>query len=201
MQHRSFNSKLGGTVEVDETYIGGKARNMHATKREKLKIRKGRSWAGKIAVMGLLQRHGNDGPSQVRTLVMTTLKSRGVQDLVRQHVEKGSTVNTDSFRSYGGLQTQYEHNVIDHAEKYVDGQIHTNGCENFWSLLKRAIRGTYVAVEPFRLFRYLDEQCLRFNQRKLDDAGRFLLTAASVFGRRVMYKELTGHNQQVAAAI
>jgi transposase-like protein len=192
MQHKSFD-KVGGTVEIDETFIGGKARNMHASKRERLGIKAGRSMEGKVAVMGLLERHGGNGISRVRTFVMHSLKSRGVQDTIRQHVEKGSTVNTDAFKSYGGLQTQYVHNVIDHAEKYVDGQVHTNGCENFWSLLKRTIRGTYVAVEPFHLFRYLDEQVMRFNERKLTDAGRFMLTAAAVFGRRVMYKELTGH--------
>lgn len=193
MQHQTFD-KLNGTVEVDETYIGGKARNWNTLRRSKFTTRskKGRGALGKIAVMGLLQRHDRENVSQVRAIVMPTLKSRGVQDLVRANVEKGATVNTDEFRSYGGLQTQYIHNVINHAETYVDGQVHTNGCENFWGLLKRTIRGTYVAVEPFHLFRYLDEQCLRFNQRKLTDAGRFLLTAANIFGRRVMYKELIG---------
>jgi hypothetical protein len=82
--------------------------------------------------------------------------------------------------------------VIDHAEKYVDGNIHTNGCENFWSLLKRAIKGTYVAVEPFHLFRYLDEQCFRFNNRKLTDAERFAHAASTIVGKRLTYKALIG---------
>jgi transposase-like protein len=86
----------------------------------------------------------------------------------------------------------YEHKVIDHAEKYVDGQVHTNGLENFWSLLKRALKGTYVSVEPFHLFRYLDEQVYRFNNRKGDDAGRFVAACAAVFGKRLTYKALTG---------
>jgi len=192
MQHKTF-TKMGGTVEADETYIGGKARFMHAKRRKAMEMKRGRSATGKVAVMGLLERHGKDGHSVMHLEVLDSLRKYRVQGHVRDHVEEGATVNTDAYHSYTGLNTEYAHNVIDHAEKYVDGQVHTNGCENFWSLLKRAIKGTYVSVEPFHLFRYLDEQCFRFNQRKLDDARRFVLTAASIFGRRVMYKELTGH--------
>jgi transposase-like protein len=197
MQQKSF-TKMGGTVEADETYIGGKARNMHADKRKRLHVKRGRSLAGKVAVMGLLERHGKDGHSTVRTEVLTGLRKHHVQGHVRNHVETGSVLNTDAYESYTGLNAEYNHNVIDHAEKYVDGQVHTNGCENFWSLLKRAIKGTYVSIEPFHLFRYLDEQTFRFNNRSIDDAGRFMLAAASIFGKRVMYKELTGH---VVAAV
>jgi transposase-like protein len=89
-----------------------------------------------------------------------------VQGIIRRHVTNGATLHTDSFSSYTGLTADYVHNVIDHAECYVDGEIHTNNCENFWSLLKRAIKGTYVSIEPFHLFRYLDEQSFRFNNRK-----------------------------------
>lgn len=194
MHAKSFG-KFGGTVEVDETFIGGKARNMHEKKRKKLREiyeQHGPSALGKVVVMGLLERHGK-GQSRVRTMMLTGRDTKQLMDGVVAHVERGATVNTDEHKGYGGLIASYEHKVINHAEKYVDGQVHTNSCENFWSLLKRTIKGTYVSVEPFHLFRYLDEQCFRFNERTLDDAGRFLLAMASVIGRRVMYKELTGH--------
>ena len=197
MQAKSFG-KIGGHVELDETFIGGKARNMHKVKRERLGITQSNSMAGKIAVMGLLERHSPEG-SQIRLKIVKTRRKNELEKTVAEHVEQGSTLYTDALRSYDRMnQRGYEHFVIDHAEAYVDGQVHTNGLENFWSLLKRAIKGTYVAIEPFHLFRYLDEQAFRFNNRKLDDAGRFLLAAASIFGKRVMYKELTGH---VEAAI
>jgi transposase-like protein len=188
---KSFN-KMGGTVEIDETFIGGKARNMHIGKKKRLQLSQRRSMVGKVAVMGLLDRHGKDGVSQFRTVVLPGRSKGTLQGTVRDHVSKGSTVNTDALRFYLGLKGDYVHNLIDHAETYVDGQIHTNGCENFWSLLKRAIKGTYVSVEPFHLFRYLDEQVYRFNNRKLNDAGRFLAACAAVFGKRLTYTALTG---------
>jgi hypothetical protein len=95
--------------------------------------------------------------------------------------------------SYEGLAGEYAHQVVDHATQYVDGRVHTNGLENFWSLLKRGISGTYVSVEPFHLFRYLDEQMFRFNNRKdLDDKGRFDLTVSQLVGKRLTYAQLTG---------
>jgi transposase-like protein len=114
-----------------------------------------------------------------------------VQGKVRRHVAEGSSVYTDAFFSYRGLEDGYVHNVIDHAECYALGQVHTNGLENFWSLLKRTLKGTYVSVEPFHLFRYLDEQCFRFNNRKMSDAARFAIAAASVFGKRLTFSQLT----------
>jgi len=191
MQSGGFD-KMGGTVEADETYIGGKARNMHASKRERLNVKRGRSIAGKVAVMGLLERHGKDGHSRIRTEVLTGLRKRTVQGHVRNHVVAGSVLNTDAYASYIGLAGEYQHCVIDHAEKYVDGNVHTNGMENFWSLLKRAIKGTYVSIEPFHLFRYLDEQCFRFNNRKLTDAERFAHAASTIVGKRLTYKALIG---------
>jgi transposase-like protein len=184
--------KIDGEVEVDETYIGGKARNMHDSKRKRLGMTQANSMIGKVAVMGLLDRHGSDGTSQIRLQVVEGRKRKHFRPVIDQHVEVGSTITTDSHLSYQGLAADYVHNVIDHAEKYVDGQIHTNGCENFWSLLKRALRGTYVSVEPFHLFRYLDEQAYRFNNRRMNDGARFLQAMASVFGKRITFNVLTG---------
>jgi len=184
MQQGSLE-KLSGQVEADETYIGGKARNMHKSKREE-KIT-GRGSSGKVAVMGLLERHG-----EVRTKVVLDTKSRTLQVEVRENVEPGSEVHTDALRSYWGLDPEYVHNVVDHAERYVNGHVHTNSLENFWSLLKRGIKGTYVSVEPYHLFRYLDEQAFRFNEREGKDADRFGKALGSAAGRRLTYSELTG---------
>jgi len=142
--------KLSGTVEVDETYIGGKARNMHVGKRKE-RI-KGRGTTGKVIVMGLLERNG-----KVRLKVIGDIKRKTLQDHIKFNVEEGSEVHTDELKSYKGLDPLYVHNVINHAERYVEGHVHTNGMENFWSLLKRTIKGTYTSCEPFHLFRYLDE--------------------------------------------
>jgi transposase-like protein len=184
-----MGGKIGGHVEVDETYIGGKARNMHIGRRKR--IISGTGGMGKVAVMGLLQRHGKDGHSTMRLSVVPNNQKTSLQPKVRANVRRGSKVYTDELLSYDGLNAAYVHNVIDHAERYVDGQIHTNGCENFWSLLKRALKGTYVSVEPFHLFRYLDEQAFRFNTRKMTDAARFAITAASAFGKRLTFNQLT----------
>jgi transposase-like protein len=191
VQTKSFE-KIGGTVEIDETYIGGKARNMHVAKRRRLGMSQKASMVGKVAVMGLLDRHGVDGHSTIRMEVIDGRKRHHLRGPIEKHVTAGATVNTDAFTAYRGLESDYVHNVIDHAEKYVDGQIHTNGCENFWSLLKRALRGTYVSVEPFHLFRYLDEQAYRFNNRRMNDGARFLQAMASVFGKRITFSVLTG---------
>ena len=180
---------LSGHVEVDETFIGGKARNMHPHKRKQFGSRD----TGKIAVMGLLERHG-----EVRTMVVSNTKRKSLHGEVSAHVEAGSTVYSDALRSYNQLDQEYVHHVINHAEKYVDGQIHTNGIENFWSLLKRTIRGTYVSVEPFHLFRYLDEQSFRFNTRKGTDADRFVKAAAALTGKRLTFDELTGKGRKQA---
>lgn len=193
MQDDDTGGKISGDVEVDETFIGGKARNMSIAKRKRLGITQGRSMAGKIAVLGLLERHGKDGHSTIRLQGLDGRKKHHLQDNVRRFVAPGATVHTDELFSYQGLDRHgYVHNVINHAEKYVDGQVHTNGCENFWSLLKRGIKGTYVSVEPFHLFRYLDEQAFRFNERKTSDAQRFSEVIRGIIGRRVMYQELIG---------
>ncbi len=170
--HTGSFDKLSGEVEADESFIGGLARFMHADRREA--AIKGTGGAGKTAVMGLLERHGPDGHSRVRTKVVPNVRRGTLHGEIRENVEPGSEMFTDALRSYEGLEPDYVHNVIDHAERYADGKIHTNGMENFWSLLKRGIKGTYVSVEPFHLFRYLDEQVFRFNNRKTDDGNRFI---------------------------
>ena len=189
---------LAGEVEVDETFIGGKARNMHKIRREKMRDR---SWHGKAAVIGLLQRHAGEDKSKIRTSVVQTTRKRELHPLVEQHIEDGAKVYTDELRSYENLGVYYEHQVINHAETYVRGEVHTNGMENFWSLLKRSIHGTYVSVEPFHLFRYLDEQSFRFNEREGADGDRFANTLRHVVGRRVTYKELTGRPPAETGAI
>lgn len=150
--------QMTGEVEADETFIGGKARNMHKGKRAERIT--GTGGKDKTAVMGILERSGEC--SQVRTKVIGSRKKKELQAEVRKHVEAGSALYTDALLSYEGLDGDFAHQVVDHAVKYVDGKIHTNGLENFWSLLKRCINGTYVSVEPFHLFRYLDEQSFRF---------------------------------------
>ena len=144
--------------------------------------------------MGLLERHGKSGQSRVKTEVITTIRKGFLQDRVRQNVEAGSHVSTDALKSYTGLSDEYIHGVIDHAECYVDGTVHTNGLENYWSLLKRSIKGTYVSIEPFHLFRYLDEQAFRFNERATTDAERFSLAIKGIVGKRLMYQDLIGAN-------
>ncbi len=188
MQSDDF-TKLDGTVEADETFVGGKARFMHRDRQHK--AIDGRGPIGKTAVMGLLARHGPDGHSTVRAGVVPNVKRRTLGGKVRQHVEQGAELYSDSWVGYNGLEREYIRGVIDHTERYVDGKIHTNGIENFWTLLKRAIRGTYVNVEPFHLFRYVDEEVFRFNSRKAPDGERFRDLAAAVTGKRLTYAELT----------
>jgi transposase-like protein len=193
MQNGSL-AKLSGHVEVDETFIGGKARNMHksilAKRVEQFATpRTGRNQnIGKVAVMGLLDRQ----TGEVRTTVIPNTKRRSIHGEVSKHVEAGSTVYSDALRSYNQLDEEYVHHVINHAVEYVRGHVHTNGIENFWSLLKRSLKGTYVSVEPFHLFRYLDEQAFRFNKRKGTDFERFVAVVSMVFGKRLEYKQLIG---------
>jgi transposase-like protein len=189
MQAGSF-AKMTGEVEADETFIGGKSRFMHKAKRA-AKIT-GTGGMNKSAVMGLLERHGPHGHSRVKVKHVSNVRRQTLAPEVREHVEAGASVYTDALKSYEGLADAYAHGVIDHAESYVKGRVHTNGMENFWSLLKRAIKGTYVSVEPFHLFRYLDEQALRFNTRKAKDGDRFAAIVRSVVGKRLTYSGLIG---------
>ena len=184
MQTGSFE-KFSGTVEADETYIGGKARNMHKHVRQQ-KIT-GTGMSGKTTVLGMIERGGN-----VRAQVVADNKRSTLQGRIREVVEPGASIYTDALHSYSGLDSDYDHRVVDHAMRYVDGQVHTNYMENFWALLKRGLHGTYISVEPFHLFRYLDERMFTFNMRDLTDYGRFETVLQAVAGRRVTYMELTG---------
>ena len=188
--------KLSGEVEVDESFIGGAARNMHGdVKARKLQGRHGGT-VGKAIVAAVLERGG-----KVRTKVIEKRKKKQLQSLVRENVEAGSALYSDALKSYEGLDGEFAHQVIDHAVAYVDGAVHTNGLENFWSLLKRGINGTYVSVEPYHLFRYLDEQSFRFNNRQdMNDADRFSMVVSQLAGKRLTWKDLIGKEAETPQA-
>ncbi len=193
MGGRGFGAKgkLGGgpgsEVEADETFVGGKLKNMHRSRRERIN-QLGEQFKGKAVVQGMLDRELR----QVRATVVPNIKRETLQNEILRNVKYGSTVYTDDAVGYEHLHIRFVHDVVNHAETYVRGRVHTNGMENFWSLLKRTLRGTYVAVEPFHLDRYLDEQVFRFNNRKDTPAGRFALAMSQVAGKRLTYSELTG---------
>jgi transposase-like protein len=192
MQDDLSGGSLGGEVEVDETFIGGRARNMH--KDRKLRVMKGKRGGsdagGKSIVLGMLQRHG-----KVVASVIPDRKNASIQPLVRGNVDPGSQIMSDEHGNYWRMD-EYTHSVVNHLEAYVDGNVHTNGIENFWSLLKRTLGGTYVSVEPFHLFRYVDEQAFRFNNRlPMSDADRFSFLVRKVVGKRLTYAELTGKTE------
>jgi len=190
----------GGSFEVDETFVGPVPKNMHRGRREKMmrQMRDERGteygrFSSKVAVQGIFNRNLR----QVRAKVMPNVKREALQEEVFRNIPFGSTIYTDNAVAYDKLRVGYVHDVVNHAERYVDGDIHTNGLENFWSLLKRTLRGTYVAVEPFHLDHYLDEQVFRFNNRKersrkISDKERFTRVMSQVFGKRLTYAELTG---------
>lgn len=187
MRARTFR-KLNGTVESDETYVGGKAENMHAAQRARRIL--GRGGVGKQIVHGLLERGNAERCSQVNAEVIPTADANTIQERFVGGVERGATVYTDAAASYSNLYLQYVHEAIDHATTYVRGFVHTNGLENFWTLLKRAIRGTYVAVAPFHLQRYIDGQVWRYNNRRMNDGARFNLVMQGVLGKRITFREL-----------
>jgi transposase-like protein len=189
MQTDSF-VKLGGPgteVEVDETFIGGKSRYMHSKVRQR-RI-KGTGGKDKTVVLGISERGG-----KVRASVVPNRRRKTVEAKIREYVTVGSALFTDELPSYNDLDSDYAHKVVDHAVAYASGNVHTNGLENYWSLLKRGLKGTYVSVEPFHLFRYLDEQAFRYNNRKqpMNDGDRFEKLASHVLGKRLTYAELTG---------
>jgi transposase-like protein len=194
--HNGSMDKFSGTVEADETWIGGKARNMH---RDKAKAR-GLKESGSChmqPVQGLLERSSHKGHSKVKLHVIPHTGARIMQKNVRDSVKAGSQLMTDAHVSYKKLRDEFDHQFVDHAETYAKGAVHTNGLENFWALLKRTIKGTYVNVEPFHLFRYLDEQSFRFNERKDDDQGRFMKVVSAVVGKGLRYAKLIGKDAQI----
>jgi transposase-like protein len=199
--HSGSMDKLGGEgkeIEADETFIGGAARFMHPERRKRMITERGVK--DKTAVMGILERGG-----QVRAMMVPNRKKHEVQGQIRAHVKAGSAIYTDALLSYYGLKDQdFAHQVIDHAERYVDGKVHTNGLENFWSLVKRGLKGTYISVEPFHLFRYLDEQVYRYNNRgdrenPVNDGERFEQALSQVAGKRLTFAEVTGKVQETTA--
>lgn len=187
--------KMDGECEADEAYIGGKAGNMHAWRRNKRNLKTG--GGSKAAVVGVLQRSRPQRTSRVSANAVPNVKRPIIHATIRDTVVPGSSLYTDAAVSYLGL-SEYAHAIIDHAREYVNGRVHTNGIENFWSLLKRGIKGTYISVEPFHLGRYVDEQVFRFNEREGTDADRFTAALRRVMGKRLTYKELT--NGALAAA-
>ena len=201
----SFEKMGGGEnseVEVDETFIGGKVSNMHSRKRNRMARESGNSNVGnlnKTIVMGFLDREQR----KVRTMIVPNTSRATLQNQVLKHVAHDSNIYTDEAPAYQKLPQSYIHEVVNHAQQYVRGRVHTNGIENFWALLKRGLNGTYVAVEPFHLDRYLDEQVFRYNNRgtrenPLTDADRFDLAVRNLVGRRLTYKELTGKEGETA---
>src|SRR5438094_3838259 len=186
--HNGSIEKMCGICEADESYIGAKARYMHKNKRTGV----GHAGLKKTAVQGILERTTPNKFSSVVLKVVDNTRRPELCGNVRKHVEQGSTVCTDALMSYDDLERDYDRRVIDHAVSYAQGHVHTNGLENFWSLLKRALHGTYVNVEPFHLFRYLDEQAFRFNERKDDYAGRFAKALRGIVGKGLRYAKLIG---------
>jgi transposase-like protein len=196
IKQRSFAmmGRNGVPVEADETYIGGKSEFMHAKERERRII--GRGQGGKTVVMGLLERHGGKKNSTVRTMVLPRHPSQSdMHGIIHKHVEPGAHLMTDDHAAYKQLYGDFEHHFVDHATKYAEGIVHTNGLENFWSLFKRCIKGTHVSVDPQHLAAYLDSEAFRFNHRKLDNAGRFNLVANQIKGKRLTYKALIGASE------
>jgi len=180
--------KMQGTVEADETYVGGLEKNKHADKR--IKGAQGRSGAGKSVVMGILERSPERNASRVRAVLIPKASGKHLKSEIESTVNEFANVYTDAWKGYNGLSEKYIHDFVDHAVAYAIGQVHTNGLENFWSLFKRMLKGTYVSVEPFHLARYIDEMVFRFNNREGDDRERFLSVLSMVSGKRLTYEDL-----------
>jgi transposase-like protein len=198
-KHTFDTTKIGGEgneLEVDETFVGGKVKNMHRARRVRFAVEEGYQGAttGKTIVQGILDRNLR----KVRATVVPNVGRETLQNAILKNVKYGSTVYTDNAVAYdNGMQRRFIHDVFNKTETYVRGRVHVNGMENFWSLLKRSLRGTYVAVEPFHLARYVDEQVFRYNHRKdgdrkLNDADRFAAVMSEVLNRRLTYSDLTG---------
>lgn len=194
--------KLGGPgkeIEADETFVGGKMKNMHPDKQAEFRKRRTDTFdnaqhMNKTAVVAVFDREQR----RIRATAVKDVTREVLQNAILGHVAHGSAIYTDQLSLYRGIPKDYVHDFVNHMEKYVKGRVHTNGLENFWSLLKRGLRGTYVAVEPFHLTRYIDEQSFRFNNRldasgkKLKDDERFDLALSQIAGKRLTFAEVTG---------
>jgi transposase-like protein len=191
----------GGACEIDETFVGGKLKNMHKSRAKGLKmVAVGQPqnahhtrYANKTAVFGIMDRESR----QVRAKVVLNVKRETLQNEILKNIHHGSAVYSDRAVAYDKLKENYIHETVNHIDGYVRGEVHTNSLDNFWSLMKRNLAGTYVAVEPFHLDAYLDEQMFRFNNRTtkdnpLNDADRFMLAISQISGKRLTYAELTG---------
>ena len=196
MKAGSFD-KFDGTVEADETLIGGLAKNMHADKRKKIGPI---GQVGKTIVMGVLQRGNEKSASRVRAKVIPSTRLATMRKVIHENVEPGSNLMTDEASAYKEMRRDYKHQFVNHTLTYVRGMVHTNGIENFWSLLKRSLKGTYISVDPSHLHAYCDEQAFRFNERKESDGMRFRAVAGSVSGKRLTYKELIGYDEAALPA-
>jgi transposase-like protein len=171
-------------VEIDETFVGGNVQKMHKRKRIEVNARGG----NKTIVFGMLERGG-----RVKARVIADRKKQQIQPAMAEAIVPGANIITDEFSTYSFASNAYNREVVNHAIEYAHGHIHTNGIENFWSLLKRGLRGTYIAVEPFHLDAYVAEQVFRYNNRKdSDDSTRFMTVMSSVAGKRLTYDQLTG---------
>jgi transposase-like protein len=198
---RPEHSKVGGSgsiVEADETFVGGKSINMHKARR----VRYNRSGGhhGKAVVMGVIDREAGEA----RATVIPAARRSPMMAMIARNVKPETTMHTDAHVGYDHLKDQFPHEVINHMEAYVRGNVHTNGIENFWSLLKRGLKGTYVSVEPFHLERYVDEQVFRYNHRKhgkekVSDGDRFRLLLSQIAGKRLTWAEVTGKVGETAA--
>ena len=190
----------GGPVEVDETEIAPDTRKMHSDRRRKRQTED--YWKNKPIVMGMLDRDAR----KVRAKMIPNVKRETLQREIFQAIEDGSTIYTDQAAGYDRLgHGFYIHDTVNHLKEYVRGEVHTQGIENFWSLLKRGLTGTYVAVEPFHLDRYVDEQVFRYNNRAtrdnpLNDLDRFALAVSQIAGKRLTYAELTGKTEPASSA-
>ena len=178
--------KLSGEIEVDETYVGGKSKNMHVKKRKELQMTRG--YKQKTGVMGMVQRGG-----RVKAHVIKIADTETLLGSIAENVEVGSTVITDDAGGYRNMNDEYRHEVINHAVEYVRGNVHTNSIENFWSLLKRTIKGTYISVSPAHLQKYVEEQVFRYNERETNDQMRFVRLIESISGKRLTYTSLIGY--------